>query len=259
MGSTIVTPLYRALKALGVKVAFFHMLRAIKSADGKSITSIDLARQATVTAGVFAYEPFADAVKGTWPAQPHFDQLAPDTDRSLPFESYWHDWPVTTTLNVGADFDKVVFNIGPNAHAAVASSLLAASAEWRAAASAVATVQTAALQAWSTQTLDELWGSADAYGGEGAMVAGVDPLMQMSFGDFSYLLEAETATPAKSLMYMCGPRPDTRTAPPPLFTASNYPEQQLADQTAYWQAWIKSDDGAKRYWPGTKTTPLQSM
>jgi len=78
MGETVFTPLYLALKHLGVKFAFFHRTMALGlSHDRTNVDTVQMEVQAKVRGGAEAYEALMDPIGGIrcWPAAPLYGQL----------------------------------------------------------------------------------------------------------------------------------------------------------------------------------------
>jgi uncharacterized protein with NAD-binding domain and iron-sulfur cluster len=153
MGDTIFAPLYEVLKKRGVRFRFFHKVEALHlSGDGKSIGSIDMARQATVKTG--AYEPLVTVRRlPCWPSEALYEQLTEGEElrkRGINLESYWADWQNVeqVTLRRGQDFDQVVFGISLGSVPMLCSELVAANPDWQAMVDHVQTTATQAFQTW---------------------------------------------------------------------------------------------------------------
>jgi uncharacterized protein with NAD-binding domain and iron-sulfur cluster len=150
MGDVVFAPLYQALRARGVRFAFFSRVDGVHlSADRRSVAAVTVARQARLAAGVDTYEPLVP-VGGLpcFPHRPRPELLAGEPAADL--ESHWGDRrdEEITTLAAGADFDVVVLatSLGMVPH--VCRELLADSPRWRAMVRHVPTVATQAVQLW---------------------------------------------------------------------------------------------------------------
>jgi uncharacterized protein with NAD-binding domain and iron-sulfur cluster len=206
MGDAIFAPLYEALKARGVRFAFFHEITDIGvSADGQLVDRITVRRQAQ-TAGDAEYLPLAPDAGGlmSWPAEPFYDQLAGDADalREVAFEACQSAPGATEhVLKAGEDFDDVVLGISIGSLAPITKNLAAADPRFAAMLEHATTVATQALQVWMTKTPEAL---------------GVDPLGMVSGAylkpldtlcDMSHLLPREgwpVEAGVVSLGYLCG-------------------------------------------------------
>jgi uncharacterized protein with NAD-binding domain and iron-sulfur cluster len=141
MGDVVIAPLYQALRARGVRFAFFHRLdRLHLYTDGKGIAAITLGRQARTVADR-PYQPLV-RVGGLpcFPSRPLAEQLVGPVP--VDPESHWsdRDREETVRLVAGTDFDDVVLatSVGMLPH--VAGELIDHSPRWRAMCHAVATV-----------------------------------------------------------------------------------------------------------------------
>lgn len=228
MGDTIFAPLYEVLKKRGVQFRFFHKVQALHlSQDGKSVASIDMARQATVKAG--EYEPLVKVRRlPCWPSEPLYEQLVQGEElkeRSINLESNWADWQNVEPLTLlrGQDFDQVVFGISLGSIPMLCGELLAASPAWQAMVDNVQTTATQAFQAW---LLADTAGLGWPYWqNELPLVSAFTEPMD-TFADMSHLLIREEwpadATP-QSIAYFCGPMPDVPLPPP---TEYGFPASQ---------------------------------
>ena len=153
MGEVIFAPLYEVLRKRGVEFQFFHRVDALRlSADGRSIAAIDVGIQAELADGVDAYDPLI-RVKGLpcWPDAPLGAELrATAALHGVDLESFWSPRRDVgqRTLEVGKDFDTVVFGISLGMVPHVCDELVAASPAWRSMVDNVGTVATQAFQLW---------------------------------------------------------------------------------------------------------------
>ena len=150
MGDVVFAPLYEALRARGVRFAFFHRVEALHLDESRrAIASVSLGRQADLAAGVDAYEPLVRVeALPCFPARPRREQLAADV--ALDLESAWADrsTEVPVTLAAGRDFDHVVLATSLGMVPLVCEELVEHSSRWREMVRRVATVPTQALQVW---------------------------------------------------------------------------------------------------------------
>ena len=149
-GDVVFAPLYQALRARGVRFAFFHRVDALQlAADGRSVAGIRLGRQARLAGGRAEYEPLV-RVKDLpcFPSEPLRDQLAGDVAGDL--EVAWGDRAAeeAVVLRAGEDFDDVVLATSLGIVPEICAELIERSPRWRRMVEGVATVPTQALQVW---------------------------------------------------------------------------------------------------------------
>lgn len=201
MGDTIFVPLFEVMRDRGVRFDFFRRVSNLRT-DGRSITVIELERQAQLAA-----EPYAPLVERpelglrVWPDAPLRDQIV-----EIAPEDLEGDAPGAVgleTRQAGEDFDAVVLAIPVPAHATVASELIGASDRFRAMVEHHASVATIAAQIWTSQTLEEL-----GWDGPSTISTNAGGLMG-SWADMSEVLEHE-AWPGdvKTLLYLVDTAPD---------------------------------------------------
>lgn len=207
MGDTVFTPLHKVLEKRGVRFAFFQCVRNLGLAEGEdTVETITLGRQATVTAGEFAYDPYVEVQDlACWPSEPNFDQL--DEGERLEaegvnLESFWTTWPdvETRTLRRGVNFDDVVLGISIGSFPYVAPELAHCNDRWKAMVDNVGTVRTQSMQLWLTPTLSELgWPLASP-----VMDGYADDMN--TWADMSHLIPREDfPVPVGCVAYYCGP------------------------------------------------------
>ena len=233
-GETVIAPLYEVLKKRGVKFEFFHKVESLElSSDKTAVGAINFGVQATLKDQNLPYQPLID-VKGlpSWPGVPQYDQLVEGEALKLAnidLESYWTPWqPVARRqLQVGRDYDKIVFAISIGAIPYLCRDILAARPEWREMVAKVTTVQTQTMQIWMNRTTPEL-GWDIAFKNPHDTVIGATYLNPIDGQvDFTHLLKWEdwpAASTPKSLWYFSGAMADYE-APPP-FTDTGYPQRQ---------------------------------
>jgi len=247
MGDAVFAPLYRLLKARGVKFKFFHRVRGLHlSPDGQSIDAITLGRQLRLRPGLSddAYSPLiavADATVGQrwcWPHEPRYEEIHPDdvakvqalknAGRFVDFESHWSAWGaddeeeirLERRKNGAGDFDDVVLGISMGPLPSVCRELIDASPRWKRMVTRVETVRTQAFQLWLKPSLKELGWRLK----EGPVVAGYIPPVD-TWADMSQTLAAEprpTGGLPRLAAYFCGvlsnDPPD-----PPWFSDTQFP------------------------------------
>ena len=157
-GDVVFAPLYEALRARGVRFAFFHRVDQLHvSDDGGSIQAVSVARQARLADGRAEYDPLV-RVKGLpcFPSRPLDEQLVAPT--TLDLESAWGDRSSeeAMVLRAGEDFDDLVLATSLGIVPRVCGELIARSPRWRAMVDHVATVPTQSLQIWLRRRESEL-------------------------------------------------------------------------------------------------------
>jgi uncharacterized protein with NAD-binding domain and iron-sulfur cluster len=164
MGEVVFAPLYQVLRRRGVQFRFFHRVDALSlSEDRRSVAAIQIGVQAEPTTG---YEPLV-RVKGLpcWPAGPILGQLQdPDRIDELDLESFWaaRRDVRSTTLQMGRDFDVVVFGISLGMVPHVCPELVSHAPRWQAMVQHVGTVATQSLQLWLRASEEQLgWPRAE--------------------------------------------------------------------------------------------------
>jgi uncharacterized protein with NAD-binding domain and iron-sulfur cluster len=143
MGDTVFAPMYEVLRARGVSFAFFHDVRAIRTAGG-AVSEVVAGVQAE---GWDAYEPLM-RVGSTpcWPDRPLTERLARVCDGRLDGDEA--PYLFERALHAGRDFDAVVLAIPPGTYARIAPEVLTSSDRMRAMVAAHCAVPTVAAQYW---------------------------------------------------------------------------------------------------------------
>ncbi|HVZ32165.1 MAG TPA: NAD(P)-binding protein, partial [Polyangiaceae bacterium] len=248
MGDTVIAPLYRVLKARGVRFEFFHRIDKLvpASAGGEPIVgAIRFRRQAKLRDPERGYEPlerFSDGML-CFPKSPDYAQLVEGEQLSRgehDLESAWNSWDAgrpAETLEWGRDFDCVVLGISVGALSSICAEL-AADAESRpppARGSAhaptlsrmlreVATVETMAVQLW-------LKPSFAALGAPSKNGIGVNyPQPFDTWAEMEHLLTRERwpddAKPG-TLVYLCSAVDEPYGYVPPPVSDRDHPGRQL--------------------------------
>jgi uncharacterized protein with NAD-binding domain and iron-sulfur cluster len=212
-GDVVFAPLYQALRARGVRFAFFHRVDDLHVApDGASIEAVTMGRQARLAHGRAQYEPLV-RVKGLpcFPSGPRLEQLSGGASRDL--ESAWADRGAeeTVLLRAGEHFDDVVLatSLGMVPH--VCGELLERSPRWRATVEHVATVPTQALQLWLRRD-ERALGWLDPGATVSAYLAPFD-----TYASMSHLIAREDWADARrpeSIPYFCSVLPAAAAADP---------------------------------------------
>ena len=206
MGEVVFAPLFQLLRARGVEFRFFHRVDELHlSEDGRSIAGIELGIQSELAEGVPDYDPLI-RVKGLpcWPDAPLDDQLRTSGTRAdVDLESFWSPRQDAgrRTLEVGRDFDVVVFGISLGMVRHVCPALIEQSEAWRSMVDHIGTVATQSLQLW----LNDDEAALGWAGPNGATVSGfVKPFD--TWASMSHLLPAEdwpATGPPASIAYFC--------------------------------------------------------
>ena len=239
-GETFVAPYYEVLKRRGVRFEFFNKVTNLRlDASRQRVAAIDIDIQAELKDPARGYDPLieVDGLPG-WPLQPHYEQLVQGEalargDYNL--ESWWTPWqPVAKrTLEVGRDFDRVVFAISLGAVPHICSELMAAREPWRNMVKAMPTVLTQAAQLWFKKSSEEMGGAVRSSNPYNSLLTATYYTPINGVADLSHLLKWEK-WPAdqqpKSLWYFCGMMSEHR--PQPAFTDHDYPQRML-DRVRY--------------------------
>jgi len=252
MGDIVFAPLYRALKARGVRFEFFRKITNLALAsDGKSIGRIDLLEQAHPKPEVGEYDPLFP-VKGVpaWPSEPLYDRLAEGEELrkgKINLESAWTPWTgKPASLVAGKDFDAVILGLSIAAVRDAAPEILAAGGPLAEMLDEVQTVQTSALQLWFS-------GDAAAIGAPStARICSAYAQDLNTWADMSFLLPREDwpAGPAPGFIaYLCGEFPDADVIPP--FSDPSFPARELERFAQAARSWLETNAG--HIW--TKTSP----
>jgi uncharacterized protein with NAD-binding domain and iron-sulfur cluster len=253
MGDIVFTPLYRTLRQRGVRFEFFHRASELEvSADGGSITGVELQRQARPVQG--EYEPlrrlgFAGGGQwDCWPSAPLWEQLENGGALQAGGQDFENPWDPrhldTRRLELGRDFDAVVLGIPPAAAAPITRQLAAANRRWRAMLDHSAAVATLSVQLWLRPELRQLGWS----GGVTVSTTYADPLR--SWGEMSQLLPAEAwpaAQAPRACEYLCGTFAPAAPLPPADADAPGYVESQNREVERIGRAWL--DANAAGLWP----------
>jgi uncharacterized protein with NAD-binding domain and iron-sulfur cluster len=251
MGDVVFAPLYEVLKRRGVKFVFFHRVEALEaSADGKSVASIRLTKQARLVSGnLDDYQPFVD-IKGLpcWPSEPNWSELvdgAAMQAAGVNFESRWSPWAGVEQVELvaGVDFDHIINGISVAEHKNICKSLMAVNARYRHMVEGLRTVQTQSAQLWFTVTPEQ----AGAPNPPVIATAYAEPMD--TWADMSFLIPHEDwgdPPQVQFLTYLCSSFPDAPVIPP--YTDHDFPARELARVEAHMVDWLTRRAG--HVWPG---------
>jgi uncharacterized protein with NAD-binding domain and iron-sulfur cluster len=265
----VVSPVYEALKARGVKFKFFHSVEEIHYSEGDEIEKITIGEQIRLKDPEKEFRP-TKRIKGLecWAAHPFWrwnelaGQINPDDLAALQkddvnLNSAWSGWKNRNTFDLkkGVDFDQVVLAISVAGLQDICSGIIEKRAEWKSMVHKVETVQTQGVQLWVDKSLDELGVDLPAIGirkhGKPILDTYANPLN--SYADFTELLQhegwEESHIRPKSIAYFCGPLAETGPAAP--YTDPTYPAQQNARVKEIATQWLF--DNAAFLWPNGRT------
>jgi len=223
MGDIVFAPFYRVLKKRGVKFKFFHRVRRLHlSADGRSIDSVRLGRQATPKANY----RYLRKVKNLWcwPNEPDYERLAEGRDMlalkeqpgmHVDLESAWSSWGPQhedeVVLRAGTGFDRLVLGISLGSLEEICGELVAANPRWQAMVEKVKTVRTQAFQLWLNKPLAQTGWTR----GSPVLSAFVEPID--TWADMTHTRATED-WPAdrqpEQIAYFCGPMADSAQPAP---------------------------------------------
>jgi uncharacterized protein with NAD-binding domain and iron-sulfur cluster len=233
-GETVLAPLYRALKEMGVKFEFFHKVEKLHPGEGSErIERVDIAVQATTLDGG-EYDPLIGPVKNLmcWPTKPRYELLEQGEAlkaQEINLESWWSPWQNVRqkTLRAGVDYDHLVLGISLGALPYICEDLIAAQPNWQSMVTEIETVQTQAMQLWFNEPVKGYLNQSVTIPAGNAWIAGTYEIPIQGQADFSDLLPVEDwpVDGPKGLFYLCGPKLDSGI---PAFTDHDYPKQQYA-------------------------------
>ena len=214
MGDTVFGPLYLALRARGVRFAFFHKVSALHvGGDRAHVESVDLEQQVDLLCGdPFGYEPLYDVLGlECWPSAPLGEQIRDyHAVADIDLESYYSGYrgKRVQRLEAGKDFDELVYAMPVQTVPFVAPALMQAAPRWQRMVDRVMAVQTQSLQVWFDRTLPELgWPQPQPL-----LSVYTDPLSTWS--DMSQTLARENFG-GKNVSYFTGAQPGPDQPPLP--------------------------------------------
>ena len=249
MGDTIFTPIHELFGLYpptetegGITFKFFHKVKNLGlSADKKQIEKIKVQIQAT-TIDNKPYNPFVN-VKDLpcWPSKPNFEQLVQGKElqeKNINLESFWTPWQGVEEidLEVGKDFDIVIFGTPIATIPHIASELLATSTQWQNMVKNLHTTQTQAYQLWLDKDLKDLgWTEKSP-----VMTSFVEPVD--TWADMSQVIDKEDFPEGyepKNIAYYCGVLQDAPVIPPS--TDHKFPAQEEARVGIGFANYVKKD------------------
>jgi uncharacterized protein with NAD-binding domain and iron-sulfur cluster len=244
MGEIVFAPMYQALVQRGVDFRFFRRIDRLQL-TGRTVSAIDLTRQAEPTDGGPDYEPLQrwDDLP-CWPARPDTEQLTQDPGTDLESHQWSGDGAATETLEVGRDYDLAVLAVSLGMVPQVAGELIDAEPAWQRMVGEVATVATRSAQLWLRATDAELGWT----GPSGVTLSGFGSTFD-TWAAMSHLLprEAWPADGPRGLAYFCSalPEDDARAAAPTDRVADTVADFLSDEVDALWPA---SHDAAGFRW-----------
>lgn len=165
MGDVIFAPIYELLKKRGVKFEYFHKVEElIPNQSNNKIEKMLITEQVKLKGA--DYDPFVD-VNGLpcWPSTPNYSQIdatqaALLQSHNINLESHWSNWPEVyqkqfkqplpqKILELGIDFDQVIFGISVGGLEHICPQLLANDAGLKTCSVEIKTVATQAFQVWT--------------------------------------------------------------------------------------------------------------
>ncbi|MFT7686486.1 MAG: hypothetical protein ACI9FB_001831 [Candidatus Azotimanducaceae bacterium] len=251
-GESVMAPMYRCLREMGVKFEFFHKVSRLNvSTKEKTIQSVDIDVQATVKKGV-EYQPLFGPVGDLmcWPSTPLYDQLVEGAElksSGVNLESWWSPWGNVgvKTLQAGRDYDHLVLGISIGAHQFICQDLINDESNkplaensryrsrWAAMVSEIETVQTQAMQLWFKKPVPAYLVQSPQMPGLDKWISGTYAVPVQGQADFSDLIPVESwpEDGPKGILYICGPKKDTGFPP---FSETDFPMTQssLVRQTS---------------------------
>ncbi|TDF36571.1 hypothetical protein EYS14_17760 [Alteromonadaceae bacterium M269] len=268
MGDTIFSPIYQLLERRGVKFEYFHKVDELKCDDGQ-VTEIKLTQQVALKSK--AYQPFV-YVKGLpcWPSQPLLDQV--DNEQAalikkhdINLESFWTDWPSVyeehfkkplpqVTLEVGQQFDKVIFGISVASLPHLCPQLLENDEKLKKCSEELKAVATQAFQVWTDVGFDQLgWETPSSNGEEPILSAFVEPYD--TWAAMNQLLcreDWQDGLDPKNVAYFCSVQP---IADYPSKEHHDFPKETTAVAKSNAQNFLKHDV----HWLWTKLATADSF
>ncbi len=231
MGDVIFAPIYQLLKQRGVKFEYFHKIDAlIPNSQNTQVETIQLTQQVSLKQA--DYDPFVD-VDGLpcWPSYPNYQQINDDEaallqSHNINLESHWTDWPQvyqshfnkplpTKNLQLGVDFDDIIFGISVGGLEHICPSLLENDDSLLACSQNIKTVATQAFQIWTDVDYSGLGFNCIPDNGEQPILSGfVEPYD--TWAAMNQLLCRENwpaGTEPKNVAYFCSAQ-----------TVSEYPQ-----------------------------------
>jgi len=253
MGDTIFTPLYLALKAKGVKFAFFHrVVKLTTGADAETVETIEFERQVAAEA-VNNYDPLREVevdLKGVlrlkcWPSEPIWSRIAePERTRvrnGSNLENYWTPPDHTRRFAIrrvdgdaaDGEFNDVILGISVAALPDICEDLLAVDPPFARHVDYLAKASTA------TQAM-QLWTVPGKHPEQPNPIIVPNGTPYDTIADMSHLLRAESHAPGlvDGVFYLCSAL--LESSPPSPRSATEYPKALLAAAVQNGRDWVET-------------------
>ena len=247
MGEVVFAPMYRALKAKGVRFEFFNRVKElVLSADGKSVDAISIGRQVKLKHG--EYQPLI-VVGGVecWPYAPLVDQIVDGSAlEGVNLESHWNGWSDVEEirLTAGEDYDDVILGISLATLDEICGELMRRKRRWRNMTRKLKTIQTQSVQLWTNADLRALgWR-------RGSVSVDACPEPLDVWKDMSHFLSLENwpaASRPGSIQYLCGPLPGDFMSRPK--EDQSVPEEAVGTVRQSLIGWLRRY--GRELWPNT--------
>lgn len=269
---TVMTPYYKALVELGAKVHFFHRVTELVvegQGDDRRLVAIKLQRQATVTAGSDAYDPFlpkpppqCPTDQPPWPIVPNYAQLVEgDVLRAegVDLESPYSPWPgvgeVVLERGAGRDFELCVLGIPLGALPPITARLWEPASSshdprWTRMLDDIAITRTISMQLWFDVPETELYDvppDVDGTPGTGRGLLTSFALPEPSMGDLTHVIEWEgwpTSQRPQFLAYHTGSVVAMSVHDLPPVSDTGYPARTDQQWRAQAREWLRDHHAA---------------
>ncbi|MCG8316371.1 MAG: NAD(P)-binding protein [Pseudomonadales bacterium] len=244
MGDVVFTPLYQILKKRGVTFNFFHKVENLvpDASNPKQVAKIQLTQQVELNEGPDQYHPFV-YVNGLacWPSEPLYEQIVPEQaqllqENKINLESSWSAWSTIykqhygkplpqIELELGKDFDTIIFGLSLGSVPVTCSELLPHSPKLQDCVDHVKIVVTQAYQLWLSTDLQQIgWSPIPESGEEPVLTSFTEPVD--TWASMSQLICREkwpvNEAKPKNVSYFCGVQPISEFPP---FSDYDFPIQ----------------------------------
>lgn len=192
MGDVIFAPIYELLEKRGVKFEYFNKVdELIPNQSADKIEKIHITQQVKLKNKTYNPFVYVDGLP-CWPSTPNYKEIdATQADllqqHSINLESHWSDWPSVyqqqygkplpqKTLELGVDFDHVIFGISVGGLEHICPQLLNNDAALKTCSEQIKTVATQAFQVWTDVGYSDLgFGDVPDNGEEPILSGFVEP------------------------------------------------------------------------------------
>jgi uncharacterized protein with NAD-binding domain and iron-sulfur cluster len=159
VGDSVIAPICVLLRHRGVRFEYFHRVTSLETDEETcEIRRVHMERQVELADGAEEYDPFVH-VEGqkVWPWKPRYDRIAsrggthrnPESIEEYDLESFYTRWKGEPhPIELGKDYDRVVFALPGETAPYVCSELLAARSSWREMTRNLKGVETQSLRLW---------------------------------------------------------------------------------------------------------------